>query len=126
MPETNTQTKSNGQSANGTQPTTPVKLTDDQIKAINVNSQAFAELSTDDKLRWFIFDNQRLRVEAAKPKGKLRFNVSEKGAVSVYGIGRFPTTLYYGQWLRILETAEELKQFLEDNKDKLSMKDGNS
>jgi hypothetical protein len=42
--------------------------------------------------------------------------------VSVYGLGRFPVTLYYEQWLRLLDAAGELKAFLEDNKGKLKLK----
>ena len=57
-----------------------------------------------------------------KRSGRMEFRVSEKGGVSVYGLGRFPVTLYYEQWTRLLEAAPELKQFLEDNKDKLKLK----
>lgn len=52
---------------------------------------------------------------------KLTFRVGEKGGVSVYGLGRFPTTLYFAQWKKLLEVANELEQFLEANKDKLKM-----
>jgi hypothetical protein len=44
------------------------------------------------------------------------FKVSPKGAVSVYGLGRFPTTLYFGQWTRLLDVADELRAFLEESK----------
>ncbi len=54
--------------------------------------------------------------------GGLRFKVSEKGAVSVYGLGRFPVTLYYEQWARLLDAAPDLKKFLETNKSKLKLK----
>jgi hypothetical protein len=54
--------------------------------------------------------------------GTLEFRVSEKGGVSVYGLGRFPVTLYYEQWNRLLDTAEQLRQFLEENKSKLKLK----
>ena len=57
-----------------------------------------------------------------KRSGRMEFRVSEKGGVSVYGLGRFPVTLYYEQWTRLLEAAPELKQFLEDNKEKLKLK----
>ncbi|PYX88579.1 MAG: hypothetical protein DMG68_08155 [Acidobacteria bacterium] len=55
--------------------------------------------------------------------GTLSFKVSEKGAVSVYGMGRFPVTLYYEQWVRLLEAADKLREFLEENKDKLKLKE---
>jgi hypothetical protein len=49
--------------------------------------------------------------------------VSDKGAVSVYGMGRFPVTLYYEQWLRLLGAADELRSFLEENKSRLKLKE---
>ena len=49
--------------------------------------------------------------------------VSEKGALSVYGMGRFPVTLYKEQWLRLLGIAGEIKTFIEENDDKLKAKD---
>ena len=48
--------------------------------------------------------------------GELEFKVGEKGGVSVYGLGRFPVTLYYEQWIRLLDTGERLRAFLEENK----------
>jgi hypothetical protein len=59
---------------------------------------------------------------AGKRGGTLEFRVSEKGGVSVYGLGRFPVTLYYEQWTRLLATAENLKAFLEENKSRLKLK----
>ncbi len=55
--------------------------------------------------------------------GSLEFKVSEKGAVSVYGMGRFPTTLYYEQWTRLLDAADRLKEFMEENKSRLKLKE---
>jgi hypothetical protein len=57
-----------------------------------------------------------------KRTGRLEFRVSEKGGVSVYGLGRFPVTLYYEQWIRLLDTSESLRTFLEENKAKLKLK----
>ena len=48
--------------------------------------------------------------------GELEFKVGEKGGVSVYGLGRFPVTLYYEQWVRLLDAGEKLRAFLEENK----------
>ena len=48
--------------------------------------------------------------------GELDFKVGEKGGVSVYGLGRFPVTLYYERWIRLLDTNEKLREFLEENK----------
>jgi hypothetical protein len=58
----------------------------------------------------------------SKRTGKLEFKVGEKGGVSVYGLGRFPVTLYYEQWLKLLDTAEDLKAFLETNKSRLKLR----
>jgi hypothetical protein len=58
----------------------------------------------------------------AKKAGKLEFKVSEKGGVSVYGLGRFPTTLYYEQWSRLLDAGEDLRAFLEAKKSSLKLK----
>ena len=50
------------------------------------------------------------------------FKVSEKGAVSVYGLGRFPVTLYYEQWVRLLDHVDQLREFLEENTASLKLK----
>ena len=70
---------------------------------------------------------ERLRAENAKLKSKdsagLSLKVSEKGAVSLYGMGRFPVTLYKEQWLRILACASEIETFIHENDSKLKTKD---
>ena len=58
----------------------------------------------------------------AKKIGKLEFKVGDKGGVSVYGLGRFPVTLYYEQWVRLLDAGEELRAYLEANKSRLKLK----
>jgi hypothetical protein len=55
--------------------------------------------------------------------GSLEFRVGEKGGVSVYGLGRFPVTLYYEQWQRLLGASDKLREFLEENKSKLKLKE---
>ncbi|MHB8813409.1 MAG: hypothetical protein ACYDAE_09080 [Steroidobacteraceae bacterium] len=65
-------------------------------------------------------ENQRLKQAG---RGKLAMKVSEKGALSVYGMGRFPVTLYKEQWLRLLSMAEEIKAFIEANQDSLKSKE---
>jgi hypothetical protein len=61
----------------------------------------------------------------ARRTGALEFRVGEKGGVSVYGLGRFPVTLYYEQWVRLLDASGDLRKFLEENKanGKLKLKD---
>jgi ribosome-interacting GTPase 1 len=61
--------------------------------------------------------------ETKKRSGDLIFKVGEKGGVSVYGLGRFPVTLYYEQWNRLLGAAEDIKSFMEENKAKLKLKE---
>ncbi len=53
---------------------------------------------------------------ASRLTGSLEFRVGEKGGVSVYGLGRFPVTLYYEQWVRLLDASSDLRKFLEENK----------
>jgi hypothetical protein len=57
----------------------------------------------------------------SKKQGSLEFKVGEKGGVSVYGLGRFPVTLYYEQWVRLLDSADQLRGFLEESKPKLKL-----
>jgi hypothetical protein len=57
-----------------------------------------------------------------RARGSLEFRVGEKGGVSVYGLGRFPVTLYYEQWIRLLDAGESLRTFLEENKSRLKLK----
>ena len=70
---------------------------------------------------------ERLRAEneaLKKPgRGKLSMKVSEKGALSVYGMGRFPVTLYKEQWLRLLGMADDIKAFIEANNERLKTKE---
>ena len=60
---------------------------------------------------------------AGKRSGNMEFRVSEKGGVSVYGLGRFPVTLYYEQWTRLLDRADDLRAFMEENKSRLKLKE---
>jgi hypothetical protein len=62
------------------------------------------------------------RQAGSKTSGTLQFKVGEKGGVSVYGLGRFPVTLYYEQWIRLLDASGELRAFLEENKNRLKLK----
>lgn len=64
-------------------------------------------------------ENESLKRSAAK---ELSLKVSQKGALSVYGLGRFPVTLYKEQWLRLLEMAEDIRNFVKQNDSKLKGK----
>jgi hypothetical protein len=62
--------------------------------------------------------------EALKKRGPaVRMKVSEKGAVSVYGMGRFPVTLYKEQWLRLLDMSSEIRDFIAANESQLKAKE---
>lgn len=63
-------------------------------------------------------ENNKLR--DAKPSGGLK--VSEKGAVSLYGMGKWPVTMYSEQWLKVLDRADEIKAFIQANQDRLKTK----
>ena len=69
---------------------------------------------------------ERLREENERLKNRqsrgLSMKVSEKGALSVYGLGRFPVTLYKEQWSRLLEMADDIRRFLKDNDAQLKSK----
>ncbi len=69
---------------------------------------------------------ERLRTENEALKAKMiratSIKVSEKGAVSVYGLGRFPVTLYKEQWLKLLGMADDIKRFIAENESRLKVK----
>ena len=65
-------------------------------------------------------ENEALK--KTKEKG-LTMKIGEKGGLSVYGLGRFPVTLYKEQWLRLLAMTEEIKAFIEANGDKMKTKE---
>jgi hypothetical protein len=64
-------------------------------------------------------ENERLKQKGGRPTS---LKVSEKGGVSVYGLGRFPVTLYKEQWAKLLDMADELRAFIKDNDSKLKTK----
>jgi hypothetical protein len=82
-----------------------------------------AEETAEQRLARLEAENKALReqVEQRRP-GQLRLKVSEKGGLSVYGLGRFPVTLYKEQWIRLLDQADEIKSFLKDNDQLLKAK----
>lgn len=69
---------------------------------------------------------ERLRAEneSLKSRGSkgVSLKVSEKGAVSVYGLGRFPVTLYKEQWIKLLDMSDDIRGFIKDNDAKLKTK----
>lgn len=67
-------------------------------------------------------ENEKLK-QGSRAAGELTFKVSEKGAVSVYGLGRFPVTLYQEQWDKLLGQIDALRAFIEGNRDRLKKKE---
>jgi hypothetical protein len=64
-------------------------------------------------------ENEALKKGA--PRG-VSLKVSEKGGLSVYGLGRFPITLYQEQWLKLLDMSDELREFIAAHKSELKAK----
>lgn len=67
-------------------------------------------------------ENEGLK-EKKNKKGQLYMKVSAKGALSVYGLGRFPVTLYKEQWSKLLGISDEIKEFIQENEAELKTKD---
>ncbi len=70
---------------------------------------------------------ERLRAEnealKSRPVRSVSLKVSEKGGVSVYGLGRFPITYYKEQWAKLLDMADEIRAFIRENEGKLKVKE---
>ncbi len=70
---------------------------------------------------------ERLRAENEALKGRsakgMTLKVSEKGGVSVYGLGRFPVTLYKEQWQKLLEMADDIRAFITEHETELKTKE---
>ncbi len=74
---------------------------------------------------------ERLRAENAVLKSEkkpaslrdISFKVAEKGGLSVYGLGRFPVTLYKEQWVRLLDKEQEIRTFIKENEEKLKSRE---
>lgn len=79
-----------------------------------------AEAALNQRIADLEAQNAALKAQEAR---KVTLKVSEKGAVSVYGMGRFPVTLYQEQWLKLLDMGETIKGFITLHQDKLERKD---
>jgi hypothetical protein len=95
----------------------------DDGSGANFNSWSFETAMSDEDLKPEL---ERLRNEnAALKKGTasgIRMKVSEKGAVSIYGMGRFPVTLYREQWLKLLDMSDDIRAFIAANEAQLKTK----
>ena len=81
-----------------------------------------AEESIEAKLARLEAENQALKQQVERKPGELRLKVSEKGGLSIYGLGRFPVTLYKEQWNRLLDHTDEIRDFLNANDQQLKAK----
>jgi hypothetical protein len=72
------------------------------------------------ELAWLRAENDALK---QKRNTSVSMKVSEKGGVSVYGLGRFPVTLYQEQWTKLLAMADDIKKFIEENRSQLKTKE---
>lgn len=83
-----------------------------------LTGKSTAEL--EEMVRKLAAENDKLRTAS---RGKLHLKVSEKGAVSLFGMGKWPVTLYREQWERIFAAREQIEAFIEANADSLSVKE---
>jgi hypothetical protein len=81
-------------------------------------------MATEDELK---AELEKLKAENAALKARgakgVSMKVSEKGAVSVYGLGRFPVTLYQEQWLKLLEMTDDIRSFIREHEGQLKKKE---
>ena len=69
-------------------------------------------------------ENETLKSQSRARAGQLSMKVSEKGGVSIYGLGRFPVTLYQEQWKKLLDSADAIREFIQANESQLKKKEG--
>ena len=81
-------------------------------------------MATDDELR---AELERLKAEnealKSRRTGATSMKVSEKGGLSVYGLGRFPVTLYQEQWLKLLDLADQIRAFIREHQSELKKRE---
>jgi len=78
-----------------------------------------AEEDLQEELAKLRAENEALKKASSR---ELSLKVSEKGALSVYGLGRFPVTLYKEQWIRLLDLSDDIRSFIKNNEDQLKAK----
>ena len=68
-------------------------------------------------------ENEALKQQSKAKPGQFSMKVSEKGGLSVYGLGRFPVTLYQEQWTKLLDRADDIRSFIKANEGTLKKKE---
>ena len=94
-----------------------------RARAIALNGleeDSMADNDIEQELQRLREENERLK--ARRSTGEITLRVSEKGAVSVYGLGRFPVTLYQEQWEKLLAHVEQIRAFIAENREHLKRK----
>ena len=86
----------------------------DEEAAVSTEAELKAEL---ERLK---AENQQLKARGAKG---VSMKVSDKGGVSIYGLGRFPVTLYQEQWLKLLDLADDIRAFIKEHEGALKKKE---
>lgn len=84
------------------------------VRAMSTEEELRAELA---KLK---AENEALKSRSSKG---ISLKVSEKGGLSVYGMGRWPVTLYKEQWLKLLDMSDDIRKFIQENDSKLKAKE---
>lgn len=95
-----------------------------EIKPLPVNLSYSVRMPDEDlkaELERLKAENESLKRDPKR--GTISLKVSEKGALSVYGLGRFPVTLYKEQWKKLLEQSDAIRKFIVDNDDALKTKE---
>ncbi len=87
---------------------------------LNPETRVSTEAELQAELERLKAENAALRARGSR---SVSMKVSEKGAVSVYGLGRFPVTLYQEQWLKLLDMADDIRRFIKENEGRLKKKE---
>jgi len=80
-----------------------------------------SEESVREELERLKAENEQLKAKSSR-SGQLWLKVSEKGALSLYGLGRFPVTLYMEQWERVLNYGDDIRKFIEEHRNEFKTK----
>lgn len=98
-----------------------------ELSTLIANADALVNATKDEGRRTLMAQIAKLQAENDRLKqasqAKLKLKIGEKGALSVYGMGRFPVTLYRSQWERLIGIIPEIEAFIMANADKLSVKE---
>ena len=98
-----------------------------ELATLIANADALVNATKDEGRRTMMAQIAKLEAENARLKqaqqAKLKLKIGEKGALSVYGMGRYPVTLYRSQWERLIGIIPQIEAFIMANQDKLAVKE---